>query len=281
MTDATRGPGRSAPRGAAAPGLVARLGHNVTDTVVMAQRNLLRYVRLPRLLMFSSIQPIMFVVLFAYVFGGAIRTPGVNYIDYLIPGILIQTVLFGATQTTTGLADDLSKGIVDRFRSLPMARSAVLAGRTLADGLLRNLFTVGLMLAVGAIIGFRFQGSVWQALASIGVVAFFGYAFSWISALIGLLTRDPETAQVAGFIWVFPLVFASSAFVPVQTMPHWLRAFAKVQPISVTVNGVRYLTSGGAAPGVAPADVWQALLWGAAILLVFVPLAVLQYRRAV
>jgi len=281
MSNATHAAGGSAARRPSEPGFARRLGHNVTDTLVMAQRNLLRYVRLPRLLMFSSIQPIMFVVLFAYVFGGAIRTPGVNYINYLIPGILIQTVLFGATQTTTGLADDLSKGIVDRFRSLPMARSAVLAGRTLADGLLRNLFTVGLMLAVGAILGFRFEGSAWQALASVGVVAFFGYAFSWISALIGLLTRDPETAQVAGFIWVFPLVFASSAFVPVETMPHWLQAFAKVQPISVTVNGVRYLTSGGAAPGVAPGDVWQSLLWGAGILLAFVPLAVLQYRRAV
>ena len=263
------------------PGPLARIGINVSDTLVMAQRNLMRYVRLPRLLVFSSIQPIMFVVLFAYVFGGAIQTPGVNYINYLIPGILIQTVLFGATQTTTGLADDLSKGIVDRFRSLPMARGAVLAGRTLADGLLRNLFTVGLMLVVGAIIGFRFEGSVGQALASIGVVAAFGFAFSWISALIGLLAKDPETAQVAGFIWVFPLVFASSAFVPVQTMPHWLRAFARVQPISVTVNGVRFLTSGGAAPGVAAGDVWQALLWAAGILLVFMPLAIVQYRRAV
>ena len=281
MTSGTRMAGQAHGPRPRKRGLAARAGTNVSDTLVMTQRNLMRYLRLPRLLVFSSIQPIMFVILFAYVFGGAIRTPGVNYIDYLIPGILVQTVMFGATQTTTGLADDLSKGIVDRFRSLPMARGAVLAGRTLADGLLRNLFIVGLMLAVGAIIGFRFEGSVWQALASVGVVAAFGFAFSWISALIGLSTRDPETAQVAGFIWVFPLVFASSAFVPVQTMPHWLQAFAKVQPISVTVNGVRYLTSGGAAPGVAVGDVWQSLLWAAGIVLVFMPLAILQYRRAV
>jgi len=272
----TLAPTQNAPVRTASP--LHRLAWNVSDTLVMTWRNLIRYVRLPQLLVFSTVQPIMFVLLFAFVFGGAIATPGVDYINYLIPGILVQTVLFGASQTTVGLADDLSKGMVDRFRSLPMARSAVLAGRTLADST-RNVFVVLLMVAVGALIGFRFQGSVVEAVASVALVVFFGFAFSWISALIGLAVKDPETAQVAGFIWVFPLVFASSAFVPVQTMPDWLRGFAEVQPISVTVDAVRYLTSGGAAPGVALSDVWSALLWAAGILAVFVPLAVAQYRR--
>ena len=268
----------SAPR-TRAPGPLRRFGWTFTDTLVVAQRNLLRYVRLPQLLVFSTIQPVMFVLLFAFVFGGAIQTPGVDYINYLIPGILVQTVLFGASQTTVGLADDLSRGMIDRFRSLPMARSAVLAGRTLADSV-RNVFVVLLMVGVGALIGFRFQGGFWEAVAAIALVIFFGFAFSWISALIGLAVKDTETAQVAGFIWIFPLVFASSAFVPVQTMPDWLQAFAKIQPISVTVNAVRLLTSGGQAPGVAWSDVWWALAWAVGILVVFVPLAVAQYRRS-
>ena len=261
------------------PGLWQRLSYNVNDTLVMAWRNLIRYVRLPQLLVFSTIQPVMFVLLFAFVFGGAIETPGTSYINYLIPGILIQSVLFGASQTTVGLAEDLSKGMVDRFRSLPMARGAVLAGRTLADSA-RNVFVVLLMLLVGAMIGFRFEGSILQAVGAVILVVFFGFAFSWISALIGLLVQDPESADAAGFVWIFPLVFASSAFVPVQTMPIWLRTFAEVQPISVTVDAVRYLTSGGVAPGAAQSDVLWAFLWALVILAVFVPLAVAQYRRS-
>ncbi len=261
------------------PSLWQRLSYNVNDTLVMAWRNLIRYLRLPQLLVFSTVQPVMFVLLFAFVFGGAIETPGTSYINYLIPGILIQSVLFGASQTTVGLAEDLSKGMVDRFRSLPMARGAVLAGRTLADSA-RNVFVVLLMLLVGAMIGFRFEGSLLQAVGAVVLVVFFGFAFSWISALIGLLVRDPESADAAGFVWIFPLVFASSAFVPVQTMPVWLRTFAEVQPISVTVDAVRYLTSGGAAPGVTQGDVLWAFLWALGILAVFVPLAVAQYRRS-
>ncbi len=262
-----------------APTLWQRVSYNVNDTLVMAWRNLIRYTRLPQLLVFSTIQPVMFVLLFAFVFGGAIETPGTSYINYLIPGILIQSVLFGASQTTVGLAEDLSKGMVDRFRSLPMARGAVLAGRTLADSA-RNVFVVLLMLVVSSIIGFRFEGSILQAVGAVALVVFFGFAFSWISALIGLLVRDPESADAAGFVWIFPLVFASSAFVPVQTMPGWLRTFAEVQPISVTVDAVRYLTSGGAAPGAASDDVLWACLWALGILAVFVPLAVAQYRRS-
>ena len=253
---------------------------NFTDTFVVARRNLLRYLRLPQLLVFSTIQPIMFVLLFAFVFGGAITIPGdFEYIDYLIPGILVQTVLFGASNTTVGLAEDLSRGMVDRFRSLPMARSAVLAGRTLADSV-RNVFVVILMVVVGYLIGFRFQDGIIAALGAMALVVAFGHAFSWISAYIGLITKDPETAQVAGFIWIFPLVFASSAFVPVETMPDWLQAFAETQPISVTVNAARFLTLGDAAPGASIGDVWAAFAWMVAIMAVFVPLSIRQYKRA-
>jgi ABC-2 type transport system permease protein len=257
------------------PSHMRKLLWAISDTWVLAKRNLLRYVRLPQLLVFSSIQPIMFVLLFTYVFGGAIQVPGVDYINYLIPGIMAQTVLFGATQSTVGLAEDLSSGMIDRFRSLPMSRSAVLAGRTLADSI-RNLFVAMLVIGVGTLIGFRFQNGWLAATGAVVLVVLFGYAISWISALIGLVTRNPETAQVAGFIWIFPLVFASSAFVPVETMPGWLQAFANVQPISVTVNAVRALTLGGSLE-----SVWQALLWIAGILAVFMPLAVAQYRRTI
>ncbi|NDJ62630.1 MAG: ABC transporter permease [Chloroflexi bacterium] len=256
-----------------------RFSWNFTDTFVVARRNLTRYIRLPQLLVFSTIQPVMFVLLFAFVFGGAITVPGdFAYIDYLIPGIMVQTVLFGGSNTTVGLAEDLSRGMVDRFRSLPMARSAVLAGRTLADTV-RNLFVVVLMVIVGTLIGFRFQNGIVSAIAAMLIVVAFGHAFSWISAYLGLITKDPETAQVAGFVWVFPLVFASSAFVPVETMPDWLRAFAEVQPISQTVNAARFLTLGDAAPGASIDNVWTAQLWMAGIMAVFVPLSIRQYRR--
>ncbi|MEA2497791.1 MAG: type transport system permease protein [Actinomycetota bacterium] len=247
----------------------------IADAIAMTWRNLLKYVRVPALLVFSTVQPIMFVLLFAYVFGGAISTPGVeNYIDFLMPGIFVQTVLFGSTQTGVGLADDLSKGMIDRFRSLPMARSAVLAGRTLSDTV-RNFFVVCLMTGVGYLIGFRFHAGLLPALGAMALVVLFGFAFSWISANIGLAVRDTETAQTAGFIWLFPLVFASSIFVPVQTMPGWLQAVAKVNPISAAVNAARALCLGGPTAG----KVLSALLWGLLICVIFVPLAVRRYRR--
>jgi ABC transporter DrrB family efflux protein len=246
------------------------------DAAAVTRRNLYRYVRVPTLLLFSTIQPIMFVLLFTYVFGGAIQVAGVdNYIDFLMAGILVQTVIFGSTQTGVGLAEDMSRGMVDRFRSLPMARSAVLAGRTLSDTV-RNLFVVCLMLVVGTLVGFRFHAGVVPALGAVGLALAFGLAFSWISALIGLSVRDVESAQAAGFVWVFPLVFASSAFVPIATMPGWLQAFADINPVTITVNALRALTLGG--PTVRP--VLEALAWIAGILLVFVPLAVNRYRRA-
>src|SRR5438045_1973672 len=234
----------------------------------MTKRNLLRYIRLPNLLVFSTVQPVMFVLLFAYVFGGAIHVPGGNYKTFLMPGIFVQTVIFGSVQTGVGLSDDLAKGMIDRFRSLPMTRSAVLAGRTLSDTV-RNVFVVLLITVVGSAIGFRFHGGFIPGVVGLAVAVLFGLAFSWISALIGMSVRDPEAAQAAGFIWIFPLVFASSVFVPVQSMPKWLQVFARNNPISHTANAIRALTQGG--------PVWHSLWLTIAclvgILVVFVPLS--------
>lgn len=247
----------------------------LSDIAIMTKRNLLRYQRLPQLIIFSSIQPVMFVLLFVYVFGGAIHTPGVSYVNYLIPGILVQTVLFGAMLTGVGLADDLSKGMIDRFRSLPMARSAVLAGRTITESL-RNVFVVFLITAVGLIIGFRVEHSIVNFVLALGLTVLFGFAFSWISATIGLAVKNVEIAQTAGFIWVFPLAFASSIFVPTQTLTtQWLKAFAEHNPVSYTVNVVRALSLGTPVGN----DIWWSLAWIVGILIVFVPLAVSRYRK--
>src|SRR5205823_5677429 len=206
--------------------------------------------------------------------AGAIQTPGSTYVDFLMAGIFVQTTLFGGAQTAVGLAEDLRGGIVDRFRSLPMARSAVLAGRTFAD-LARNVFVLLLMVIVATGVGFRFHNGAVPSFVAMIVVLAFGYAFSWVFAYIGMVVKEPETAQVAGFIPLFPLVFASSAFVPVASMPGWLQGFARVQPVSVTVNAVRALTQGG------PIYhwLWQMIVWTGLILVVFVPLAVARYRR--
>ena len=246
----------------------------LSDIMAVTKRNVMHLWRVPQLLVFSVIQPIMFVLLFRYVFGGAIQVPGGQYVNYLMPGIFVQTALFGGASTSIGLAYDLKGGIIDRMRTLPMARSAVLAGRTNAD-LLRNVMVLALMLIVGTLVGFRFHGSPAADLLGIVLVLAFGYCFSWVYATIGLAVKDPETAQTAGFIPLFPLVFASSAFVPVTTMPGWLQAFAKVQPVSVTVNAARALFN--AQP--AWHYVWQVLIWVVAITILFVPLAVRQYRK--
>ena len=230
--------------------------------------------RTPQLLVFATIQPVMFVLLFRYVFGGAIHVQGSTYVDYLIPGIIVQTVVFGATSTAVGLSQDMSNGIIDRFRSLPMARSAVVAGRTIAD-LVRNVFVVGLMIVVGTLVGFRFHNGALPAIAAVGVALLLGYCLSWVFALIGLSVTDPETAQLAGFIPIFPLVFASSVFTQISGMPGWLQAFAKYQPITRAANTVRALTEGGP---VAVNLVWT-LTWSLAILAVFAPLTVRRYRR--
>jgi ABC transporter DrrB family efflux protein len=249
----------------------------VTDSWIVTGRNLRHFIRQPQLLIFSTIQPVMFVLLFAYVFGGAIKGSlphGVSYIDFLLPGIFVQSVAFRATQTAVGLAEDLDRGVVDRFRSMPMARSAVLVGRTVAD-LLRNVLIVGLMIIVGYLIGFRFRAGPVDAVASVLVVSAFGLALSWIFAFVALAVRGAEAAQSAGFVVIFPLVFASSVFVPVSSMPSWLQAFAKVSPVSLTANTARTYALHGGVPG----SLAGAAAWILGLLLVFVPLCVWRYRR--
>jgi ABC transporter DrrB family efflux protein len=244
----------------------------LADTAVITRRNLKRIRRTPRLLAVSSVQPVMFVLLFRYVFGGAIHAGGASYIDYLLPGILVTATLFGAT-TSVAMATDLAGGMIDRFRSLPMARTAVLAGRCVAD-VTRSVIVIALVLVVGTLTGFRFHNGVLPALGAIGLVLAFGFAFTWLYALVGMLVGDPETAQLAAFLPVFLLIFASSVFVPIATMPGWLQAFAKVQPVTVTVNTVRALAEGGAAAHWA----WQSGCWIAGFIAVFGALAVRRYR---
>jgi ABC-2 type transport system ATP-binding protein len=248
----------------------------VGDAAVVTARNLRHFIRQPQLLIFSTIQPVMFVVLFVYVFGGAVSSAlpeGVKYVDFLLPGIFVQSVTFRATQTAIGLAEDLNRGVVDRFRSMPMARSAVLLGRTVAD-LLRNTVIIGLMFVVGYLVGFRFHGGALGAIACVVVVAAFGFALSWIFACVALTVRGAEAAQSAGFVIVFPLVFASSVFVPVSTMPDWLQAFAEVSPVTLTADAARsYALTGG------PASLGGAAAWIGGLLAVFIPLCVWRYRR--
>lgn len=248
----------------------------IRDALAVAQRNLIAYIRIPQLLVFSTIQPVIFVLMFRYVFGGAISVPGVGYVDFLMPGIFVQTVVFGSMAAAIGLATDLKSGLMERFRSLPMTGSAVLAGRTLAD-LVRNAFVAALMTGVGFAVGFRIHTNVLAFLAGIGLVLLFGYTFAWIFATVGLAVGDPETAQAASFPVMAPLVFASSAFVPVDSMPGWLQVFAEHQPVSVTASAVRALAIGGPTTSY----VLQCLAWCIGILVVFAPLAVARYRRTV
>jgi ABC-2 type transport system permease protein/oleandomycin transport system permease protein len=250
---------------------------DITDARVVSVRNLLHFVRQPDLLIFSTIQPIMFVLLFTYVFGGAIGHSlprGVSYIDYLLPGILVQSVTFRASQTAVGLSDDLKLGVIDRFRSMPMARSAVLVGRTAAD-FVRNILIIVLMVIVGYIIGFRFQAGVAQAIGCVALVSAFGLALSWIFAFVALTVRSAEAAQTAGFVVLFPIVFASSVFVPVSTLPGWLQAIAKVSPVTLAANAARSLSL---VPGT-PSSLGGAVAWIAGLLAVFIPLSVWRYRR--
>ncbi len=250
---------------------------STTDARVVSVRNLRHFVRQPDLLVFSTIQPIMFVLLFTYVFGGAIShslPAGVSYIDYLLPGILVQSVTFRASQTAVGLSEDVKLGVIDRFRSMPMARSAVLVGRTVAD-FVRNVLIIVLMIVVGYIIGFRFQAGFAQAIGCIALVSAFGLALSWIFALIALTVRSAEAAQTAGFVVLFPIVFASSVFVPVSTLPSWLQAIAKVSPVTLTANAARSLAL---VPGT-PSSLGGAIAWIAGLLAVFIPLSVWRYRR--
>ena len=247
----------------------------VTDTLIVAERNLVRVRRNPEILTAFTIQPVMFLLLFVYVFGGAISTPGYEYKDFLLPGIIVQNIAFGGFVTALGLNEDLNRGLIDRFRSLPMARPAVLAGRTLSD-IGTNSLSIVVLLTTGLIIGFSFHASALEIVAGVGVLLLFGYAFSWVFALLGLLVSSPEAANSLGFLAVFPLTFVSSAFVPVDSMPSGLRWFAEVNPFTIVVNAMRALWIGAPAGN----NVWGAVVWALAILAVFAPLAVWRYRRA-
>jgi ABC transporter DrrB family efflux protein len=247
----------------------------VSDTLVIAERNLVRLPRAPDLLLAFTVQPIMFVLLFRYVFGGAISTPGYSYVEFLIPGIIVQNIAFGGFVTALGLNEDVHKGLIDRFRSLPMARPAVLAGRTLAD-IVTNALSMTILSITGVIIGFSFQTSVGEVVAGIGILLLFGYAFSWVFAFLGLLVSSPEAANSVGFIAVFPLTFISSAFVPVESMPEPLKTFAEVNPFTIVVDAMRALWVGAPAGN----NVWGAIVWCLVIIAVFAPLAVARYRRA-
>jgi ABC transporter DrrB family efflux protein len=272
---------------ATTPAVHGWLARAVSDVAVITRRNLFT-VRLPQVLVLSSIMPVIFILMFTYVFGGAIQNalpPAAagRYVNWLLPGLLAQFALFGGAATASGLAEDLAKGAIDRFRSLPMAGAAVLAGRTLSD-LVRLALTLTLMLAVGYGIGFRPQTGLPGLLGAAAVGLLFGYAWSWVMALVGLLVRSAEAVQAATYLVVFPLAFTSSVLVPTQTMPSWLQPFAANQPVTVATNALRGLVLG---PGALPpgrtvaGQVALALLWAVAITAVFVPVSVRAYRRTV
>jgi ABC-2 type transport system permease protein len=253
------------------------LGSFFTDTLLLTRRNLLLTFRTPELVVLSAIMPIMFVLLFRYVFGGSIHVPGYSsYVDYLIPGIIVQTALFGGSSSAVGVADDLSKGVTDRFRSLPTHSSSILAARTLAD-LVRLAYTMALLVAIGLLVGFRVHNSFWPVLAGAGVALLFGYACSWLFTLFGLTVRNVESATLAGFVLTFPLVFAASTFTSTRFMPHWLRVFADHQPVTQVANSLRQLTHGSGFAGHATVN---AIIWSVGILLVSALLATWRFRRA-
>jgi ABC-2 type transport system permease protein len=258
------------------------LAETVSDSVTITRRNLIKVKRVPDLIVFATLSPIMFVLLFRYVFGGAINVPGdISYAEFLLPGIFAQTVIFGSTITGASLADDLQKGLIDRFRSLPMAPSAVLVGRTLADVVL-NALSIVVMAVTGLIVGWRIHTSVAEAVGGFLVLLGFAYAMSWLMALVGLLVRTPEVVNNASFIVIFPITFVANTFVPLETFPAVLRTFAEWNPVSSVVQAARNLFGNSfGAP-----DVWSlqnpvlySALWGVAILVVFVPLSVRTYRN--
>ena len=251
----------------------SNLADTFSDIGVMTQRNMLRYVRLPQLLVFNALLNVVLLLLFNYVFGGAIKTGGIEYIQYFLPGFMVQTVVFGSTQTSVGLAEDSSKGMLDRFRSLPISRLAFLTGRVISD-VVRYAILIALIVAVGSIMGFRFENGVLPVFAGIALIILFGIALTWIGVFIGISVRDVETAQVAGFVWVFPIVFASSLYVPIETMPSWLQVFAQINPVTPMVDTMRALSLGGSVS----ASLWKILVWDGVIILVFLPLALHRYR---
>ena len=252
------------------------LAETVADTRVLTARQLRKVLRRPMYVVYLFVQPVIFVLLFRYAFGGAIDTGSVSYVDFLLPGIIVMTAVFGALTTGLGLTEDLAAGVVDRFRSLPIARSAVLLGRTGAD-VVTNTITLLVMLAIGVAVGFRPTQPLYDVALALLLVLAFAFVFSWISAYVGLAVRNPETAQSVGFIWVFPLVFASSAFVPADTMPGAVRAFAEINPVTLVVDASRALMIGD---GGALGPALGTLAWLAGLLLVFIPLSVRAFRKA-
>jgi ABC transporter DrrB family efflux protein len=240
----------------------------------ITKRNLLRILRTPQLLFMSIVQPTIILLLFRYVLGGAIHIPGIDYVNYIVPAIFLEAVLIGGMTTALALAQDLQTGMIDRFRSLPMARSAFLAGRTLAD-LCRSVLALIFIIGLGVLVGFRFHNGVGACVAGIALIVAFGYAFSWVYAAIGLTVKDPQTAQMAAILPMFLLFFASSALVPVSTMPGWLQPFAQNQPATLTINAVRALLEGGPVFH----DLWLAAVWCLGIVVVFVVLSVRLYRN--
>jgi ABC transporter DrrB family efflux protein len=256
---------------------MSTLSAELSDMWVLAVRNSKRIPRQPDLLIGFTVQPVMFVLLFTYVFGGAIPTPGYSsYVDYLIPGILVQTIAFGGFVTALGLADDLKKGLMDRFRSLPMSRAAVLTGRTLAD-VSTNIVQLVVVLVVGVLVGFGFETGALDVVAGIFLLLLIGYAFSWVFAFVGLTAASPESANAYGFIILFPVTFVSSAFVRVETMPSWLQPIAEHNPFTIMVDAVRGLFLGTPVGN----DPWIATAWAVGITLVFAALAIWRYRRVV
>ncbi len=245
------------------------------DIWTIARRNLLTLIRIPISLVFAIVQPVMFVLLFRYVFGGAIHIAHGQYVNFLIPGILVQTTIFGAVGTAIGLAEDLQRGLIERFRALPMARTAVLGGRTVAD-LARNILVLIVITVVGFAVGFRPHGGVGPYLEASLLMLYFAYALSWGFAFVGLAAPNSETAQAMTFPIIFPITFASSIFVQVQSMPWWLQDFARNQPVSQAANAVRGLMLGTPTGN----SVWLTLIWGTGALLVLAPLATMRYRRA-
>ena len=261
------------------------LTETLADGAVVAKRNLIKVKRVPELLVFTTIQPIMFILLFAYVFGSAIDIPGINYREFLIAGIFAQTVVFGATFTGAGIADDMQKGIIDRFRSLPMSRSSMLLGRTASDVLL-NALSVTVMSLTGLLVGWRIRESFLEAVAGFALLLLFSYAISWIMAYVGLIVPTPEVVQNASFIILFPATFIANTFVPTNDFPSVLRTIADWNPVSTLTQATRELF-GNTSPALAPSDTWSmqhpviyTLIWVAGILAVFIPLASWQYKRA-
>ncbi len=247
----------------------------ISDTLVMAERNIIRLPRQPDMLLGFTVQPIMFVLLFAYVFGGAIDTPGMSYIDFLIPGIIVQSIAFGGFATALGLCEDLGKGLIDRFRSLPTARASVLAGRAIAD-IATNTLSITILLITGLIIGFSFQTGATDVIAGILLLLFFGFASSFVFALIGMTASTPEAANGIGFTLIFPITFISSAFVPIASMPDVLQTVADANPVTHVVDAVRHFWLGTPAGDA----IWASLVWTVVLIAVFAPLSIRKYRAA-